>query len=46
MGQGKSGVLGQASVKQLNQAQLVETLADKRVASMSAGWKHMACVVE
>lgn len=46
MGQGKTGALGQASVKQLNQAQLIESLVDKSVLSMSAGWKHVACLVE
>lgn len=46
MGQGKTGVLGQASVKQLNQAQWIESLADKKILSISAGWKHVACLVE
>ena len=45
-GTGKTGVLGQASVKELNEAKLVEALADKKVTSISAGWKHAACLVE
>jgi alpha-tubulin suppressor-like RCC1 family protein len=44
-GNGKTGVLGQASVKKLNQPELVEALADKRVVSVSAGWSHVACQV-
>eukprot|EP00521_Asterionellopsis_glacialis_P018619 CAMPEP_0195299716 /NCGR_PEP_ID=MMETSP0707-20130614/26065_1 /TAXON_ID=33640 /ORGANISM="Asterionellopsis glacialis, Strain CCMP134" /LENGTH=431 /DNA_ID=CAMNT_0040362193 /DNA_START=72 /DNA_END=1367 /DNA_ORIENTATION=- len=46
MGKGKTGVLGQASVKQLNQPALVEALADKKVVSVHAGQSHVACLVE
>jgi len=44
-GDGKGGALGQASVKQQSQAELVEALAEKKVQSISAGWKHVACLV-
>lgn len=44
-GTGKTGVLGQASVKKLNQPELVEALTDKRVETMSAGWSHVAAQV-
>lgn len=45
-GSGKTGVLGEAGVRQQNQARLVEALADKKVTSVSAGWKHVAVLVE
>jgi alpha-tubulin suppressor-like RCC1 family protein len=45
-GKGKTGVLGQGSVKQRNQATLMEAFGDKRVVQVSAGWKHAACLVE
>jgi len=45
-GQSKTGVLGQGSVKQLNQAQLIEALEDKKVTSISAGWQTVACFAE
>jgi alpha-tubulin suppressor-like RCC1 family protein len=46
-GRGKTGVLGMGSTtKNLNQAQLIKTLADHKVVSMSAGWAHAACLVE
>lgn len=45
-GKGKTGVLGLASLKQANQATLVEALDGEKVTSISAGWKHAACMVE
>lgn len=45
-GAGKSGVLGEIGAKQQNQAALLEELADKKVVSVSAGWKHVAALVE
>lgn len=45
-GAGKHGALGQGSVKQLNQAAVMEALQDKKVTSMSAGWKHAACLAQ
>jgi alpha-tubulin suppressor-like RCC1 family protein len=45
-GQGKTGVLGQGSIKTLNQPQVMEVFEDKRVVQVSAGWKHAACLVE
>jgi alpha-tubulin suppressor-like RCC1 family protein len=45
-GNGKHGALGQGSVKQLNQAAVMEALQDKKVTSMSAGWKHAACLAQ
>jgi len=45
-GSGKTGVLGEEGVKQQNQAALLEALADKKVVSVSAGWKHVAAIVE
>jgi len=45
-GKGKTGVLGQASVKSLNQPALVEALADKKILSINAGYAHAACLVE
>jgi alpha-tubulin suppressor-like RCC1 family protein len=44
-GKGSTGVLGQGSVKNLNQPQLMEVFADKKVIQASAGWKHAACLV-
>ena len=46
LGKGKTGVLGQGSVKQLNQATLMEAFGDQRITQVSAGWKHAACLVE
>uniref|UniRef100_A0A7S1YR06 RCC1-like domain-containing protein n=2 Tax=Ditylum brightwellii TaxID=49249 RepID=A0A7S1YR06_9STRA len=45
-GKGKTGVLGQASKSNFPNPTLVEGLADKVVVSMSAGWNHVACLVE
>jgi alpha-tubulin suppressor-like RCC1 family protein len=45
-GNGKHGTLGQGSVKQLNQAAVMEALEGKQVLSMTAGWKHAACLVQ
>jgi len=45
-GSGSSGALGQASVKLLNEATLMEALSEKTVSQVSAGWKHAACLVE
>ena len=45
-GAGKHGALGQGSVKHLNQAAVMEALQDKKVTSMSAGWKHAACLAQ
>lgn len=45
-GKGRTGVLGQASVKTLHQPELVEAMSDKKVVSMSAGYSHVACLVE
>jgi alpha-tubulin suppressor-like RCC1 family protein len=46
-GAGKTGVLGVGSgTKNLNQAQMIKTLAEKEIISMSAGWIHAACVVK
>jgi alpha-tubulin suppressor-like RCC1 family protein len=45
-GRGKTGVLGMGSTtKNLNQAQMIKTLADQKVVAMSAGWAHAACLV-
>ena len=47
LGKGKTGVLGMgSSVKKLNQAQLLKSLADEKVINMTAGWTHAACLVE
>jgi len=43
-GKGKTGVLGQASTKALNDPTLVEGIADKKVIRMSAGLSHFACI--
>lgn len=45
-GKGKTGVLGMASTKNLNQPTLVEGLADRKATGISAGYAHMACWVE
>uniref|UniRef100_A0A7S2MGG3 RCC1-like domain-containing protein n=1 Tax=Helicotheca tamesis TaxID=374047 RepID=A0A7S2MGG3_9STRA len=45
-GNGKTGVLGQASKSNFPNPTLVEGLADEVVVSMSAGWSHVACLVE
>ncbi|GKZ01544.1 hypothetical protein MPSEU_001105000 [Mayamaea pseudoterrestris] len=45
-GKGKNGCLAQGSVKQANQAALVEALQHLRVTQVSAGWDHAACLVE
>jgi alpha-tubulin suppressor-like RCC1 family protein len=46
-GTGKYGALGQGvGVKQLNQADVVEALQDQKITSMSAGWKHAACLAQ
>jgi alpha-tubulin suppressor-like RCC1 family protein len=45
-GSGKTGVLGVGSgTKNLNQAQMIKSLAEKEVTSISAGWIHAACLV-
>lgn len=45
-GAGKTGVLGVGSgTKNLNQAQMIKSLAEKEVTSLSAGWIHAACLV-
>ena len=50
LGWGKTGVLGQGSVRRLNQATLMEALAavpgQRKVVQATAGWKHAACLVE
>jgi alpha-tubulin suppressor-like RCC1 family protein len=44
---GKTGVLGMGpSTKKLNQMQLLKSLSDEKVVSMTAGWTHAACLVE
>jgi alpha-tubulin suppressor-like RCC1 family protein len=45
-GAGKHGALGQGSVKHLNPASVMEALQDQKVTSMSAGWKHAACLAQ
>jgi alpha-tubulin suppressor-like RCC1 family protein len=45
-GKGKTGVLGQASTKTMNQPTLVEGLVDHKVVHMSAGLTHFACLVQ
>ena len=46
-GVGKTGALGLGpNTKNLNQAQLLHSLTDYHVVSMSAGWSHAACLVE
>jgi alpha-tubulin suppressor-like RCC1 family protein len=46
-GAGKTGVLGVGSTtKNLNQAQMIKSLAEKEIVSMSAGWTHASCVVK
>jgi alpha-tubulin suppressor-like RCC1 family protein len=45
-GAGKTGVLGVGSdTKNLNQAQMIKSMADKEIISMAAGWTHAACLV-
>lgn len=44
IGKGKTGVLGQGSIKQLNQATRMEALDGYTVQHVSAGWKHAACL--
>jgi alpha-tubulin suppressor-like RCC1 family protein len=47
LGKGKTGVLGMGpNVKKLNQAQMLKSLAEDKVVTMSAGWAHAACLVE
>jgi E3 ubiquitin-protein ligase HERC2 len=45
-GNGKAGVLGIAGAKQHAEATVLKSLVDKKVVSISAGWKHAAVVVE
>ena len=45
-GKGSTGVLGQGSVKNLNQPQVMEIFEGKKVLKASAGWKHAACLVQ
>ncbi|KAG7367372.1 regulator of chromosome condensation RCC1 repeat protein [Nitzschia inconspicua] len=45
-GAGKTGVLGVGSgTKNLNQAQMIKSMAEKETVSFSAGWIHAACLV-
>jgi alpha-tubulin suppressor-like RCC1 family protein len=44
-GKGKTGVLGQGSVKRLNQPAVMEALENVEVVQVSAGWKHAAALV-
>jgi alpha-tubulin suppressor-like RCC1 family protein len=51
LGLGKTGVLGQGSLRRLNQPAVLEALDTqnsngRRVVQFSAGWKHAACIVE
>jgi alpha-tubulin suppressor-like RCC1 family protein len=46
-GAGKTGVLGVGSTtKTLHQAQMIKSLAEYEIESMSAGWTHAACLVK
>ena len=45
-GKGKTGVLGLASEKFAAEPMLVEGLLGKKVVKVSAGSKHVACLVE
>jgi len=47
-GKGKTGCLGQGSVKQANQAAIMEAFVgdNVRVRNVSAGWNHAACLTE
>lgn len=45
-GRGSTGVLGQGSSKQLNQATRMESFDGMKVRRVSAGYKHAACLVE
>lgn len=44
-GKGKNGCLGLGSVRQANQATLMEAFGDLTIAQASAGWDHAACLV-
>ena len=46
LGKGKTGVLGLASLKKANEPTRVEGLKGEKVVSISAGWKHFACLTE
>lgn len=45
-GKNKTGVLGQAHTKTLNNPELVEGLANQKTIYMSAGSTHFACIVQ
>ena len=45
-GNGGTGVLGQGSIKNLNQPAVMEAFEGNKVVQVSAGWKHAACLVE
>uniref|UniRef100_A0A7S2R0I9 RCC1-like domain-containing protein n=1 Tax=Eucampia antarctica TaxID=49252 RepID=A0A7S2R0I9_9STRA len=45
-GKGKTGVLGLANETSLNQPTHVEGLSKYKVAKLSAGWSHVACLVQ
>jgi alpha-tubulin suppressor-like RCC1 family protein len=45
-GKGKTGVLGQGSLRRLNQAAIMEAFEKKKIVQASAGWKHAACLVD
>lgn len=46
LGKGKTGVLGKGSIKVLHRPEVVEALQMTKVMSVSAGWSHVACLVE
>lgn len=50
MGLGATGVLGQGSVRRLNQATAMEAFDSdgkkRRILQAAAGWKHAACLVQ
>ena len=46
-GSGKTGVLGVGpNTKNLNQAQMIKSLTEVEVTSISAGWIHAACMTK
>jgi alpha-tubulin suppressor-like RCC1 family protein len=46
-GSGKTGVLGVGSgTKNLNQAQMIKSMAEKEITFIAAGWIHAACLVK
>jgi alpha-tubulin suppressor-like RCC1 family protein len=45
-GAGKTGVLGVGpDTKNLNQAQMIKSMAEKEITTIAAGWIHAACLV-